>query len=59
MDLSHHQYGGGTSLVTDAGVQYRGGITSVQRYQSHHQYGQGCAVQDYQNCSGGCIFLGK
>ena len=23
-------------------------------YQSHHQYGGGCTIQDYQNCSRGC-----
>ena len=48
-----------SSTEADDGVQYRSVIPSVQcrmcnMDQSHHQYGLKCAVQDYQNCLGGC-----
>ena len=60
MDLSHFQYKGGTSSVqwrvdsAKEGIHYR---WCVRHDLSHHQHGGGCAVHDYQNCSGDCWWL--
>ena len=44
LDQSHHQYKWGNIINSDKSVQ-NGSVTSSE-------YWSGCAIRDYQNCSG-------